>query len=293
MENYSNGYTRKTGFSKKLLEGIFISFEIMALFIGLQAMIGTAAMMGAAAAYMANTGYDWQYAANQAAGLVSTGNFMIGLTVAATAISAVFSVSFYWLIWGRKKTAQDRQYFREKVLRVKPVLMISISAVGLYFLAILIAELIAVISPETIESYNELMEMTLGGNELLAMLAAVILAPVNEECIMRGLILRNLQKYFPDPAVIVIQAVMFGIFHMNWVQGFYVLPIGAALGYVAVKSRSVIPCIYMHLFYNMMSFVLGVLPEVFQSVIFSVIVVIVCTIMILLCARPHKEDVIV
>ena len=41
-------------------------------------------------------------------------------------------------------------------------------------MAILIAELINVISPATMESYNELMEMSLGGSEILALLAAVI-----------------------------------------------------------------------------------------------------------------------
>ena len=205
---------------------------------------------------------------------------MTGLTVAATAISALFSVSFYWMIWGRKKTEADRQYFKEKVLKEKPFIMISIAAVGLYYVAILIAELINVISPATMESYNELMEMSLGGSEILALLAAVILAPVNEECIMRGLILKNLQKFFSTPVVIIIQAVMFGIFHMNWVQGFYVLPIGAALGYVGIKSRSVFPCIYMHLFYNMMSFVSALLPKFCQTVLFSVFAAVVCAVVI-------------
>lgn len=285
MENYNNGYTQKTGFAKKLLEGILISFEIMGLFTCLQVMVSMAAMTGAAAAYMMNTGCSLQYAMNQSAGLVSSEDFMIGLTVGATAVSAAFSVSFYWIIWGRKKTAQDKQYLREKMFQAKPILMISILTIGCYYMAMLIAELIAVISPETMENYNELMEMTLGGNELLAMLAAVILAPVNEECIMRGLILGNLRKYFPVPAAVAIQAVMFGIFHMNWVQGFYVLPIGAALGYVAVKSRSVLPCIYMHLFYNLMSFVLGILPGIFQSVGFSVAAVAVCLTAICLMGR--------
>ena len=53
-----------------------------------------------------------------------------------------------------------------------------------------------IFNPEVMENYNEMMEFALGGNEVLAIFAAVILAPINEECIMRGLILKNLQKYF-------------------------------------------------------------------------------------------------
>ncbi|MBO5145219.1 MAG: CPBP family intramembrane metalloprotease [Lachnospiraceae bacterium] len=270
MENNNYITEKKPGPVKKFLGGIVLSFVILGLFILLQMIVG--GVMMAAAAFMAagemqgDTAYLMQYLYD----LQTDSGFLTWLTVVATVISAVFSVFFYWLIWGRKKTQEDKQYLKEKVLKAKPVIMISVSAFGLYFVALLIAIIISVISPETMESYNQLMESALGGSQALAMLAAVILAPINEECIMRGLILKNLQKYFSVPAVIIIQAVMFGIFHMNWVQGIYVLPIGAALGYVAVKSRSVLPSIYMHLFYNLMSFVLGVLPEFCQSAVFCV-----------------------
>lgn len=270
MENNNYITEKKPGPIKKFLGGIVLSFVILGLFILLQMIVG--GVMMAAAAFMAagemqgDTAYLMQYLYD----LQTDSGFLTWLTVVATVISAVFSVFFYWLIWGRKKTQEDKQYLKEKVLKAKPVIMISVSAFGLYFVALLIAIIISVISPETMESYNQLMESALGGSQALAMLAAVILAPINEECIMRGLILKNLQKYFSVPAVIIIQAVMFGIFHMNWVQGIYVLPIGAALGYVAVKSRSVLPSIYMHLFYNLISFVLGVLPEFCQSAVFCV-----------------------
>lgn len=108
---------------------------------------------------------------------------------------------------------------------------------------------------------------------------------------MRGLILKNLQKYFFVPAVIVIQAVIFGIFHMNWVQGIYVLPIGAALGYVAIKSRSVLLSIYMHLFYNLLSFVLELLPEFCQSVVFCIVAIVVSAAVVrLMWRRMCREE---
>lgn len=271
---------------KKLLYGIFVSFEIMLLFIFLQLMVSTASASGIVAAFMITTGaYDQNAIMDKVMQYMSNGSYMIGLTLGATAISAVVSVSFYWAIWGRKKSMQDKQYLSEKVFSGRSVAMISIAALALYFVAVLIAELIAVISPETVERYNEMMDMTLGADTVLAMVAAVLLAPVNEECIMRGLILQNLRKYFPVPAVIAIQAVMFGIFHMNWVQGFYVLPIGAALGYVAIKSRSVLPCIYMHLFYNLASFAMGMLPEALQTVPFCVLAIAICAVVLCILGK--------
>lgn len=272
------GNNKNVEAGRKFVEGIALSFEIMGQFLALQVVVTMAAMLAIVSAYAVNAGegYNYNDAMLFTSNVMEQGNFMVMLTVAATAVSALFSVSFYWAIWGRRKTEQDKRYLREKVLRAKPVVMICIASFGLYYLAILIAAVIAAVSPDTMEEYNELMESALGGSQVLALLAAVILAPINEECIMRGLILKNLQRFFSTPAVIIIQAVMFGIFHGNWVQGLYVIPVGAALGYVAVKSRSVIPCIGMHLFYNLLSFLTALLPKFCQTVFFAVMAVVVC-----------------
>ncbi|MCI9385988.1 MAG: CPBP family intramembrane metalloprotease [Lachnospiraceae bacterium] len=284
-------YNKKVGTGRKFVEGIALSFEIMVLFVMLQVILTVAVMLALISAYVVNEGgeYDYYGAMLFVSGVLSKDNFMVMLTVVTTAVSAAFSVSIYWAVWGRKKSWQDKQYLKEKVLRAKPVAMICIASVGLYYLAILIAAVIAVVSPDTMEEYNEMMESALGGNQVLAMLAAVLLAPVNEECIMRGLILKNLQRFFSTPVVIIIQAVMFGIFHGNWVQGLYVIPVGAALGYVAIKSRSVIPCIGMHLFYNFLSFIVGLLPEFCQTGFFAIAAVVVCTAAVWLMGRQYNN----
>lgn len=265
---------KNAGAGRKFLEGILVSFEIMAMFMALQIMVSIAGAAGALTAYILQTGEDVTHAQYALLDIMSDSSYMTKLMVMATLASAVFSVPAYWIIWGRNKTAEDRLFFKEKVLKLKPFAMIVIASCGLYYLALLIVAVIAVVSPSTMYEYNEMMDTALGGSEMLAMLAAVILAPINEECIMRGLILRNLQRFFSAPVVIIMQAVMFGIFHGNWVQGLYVLPVGAALGYVAVRSRSVIPCIFMHLFYNSLSFAVGMLPEFCQTGIFAIIVVV-------------------
>lgn len=285
-------YNKNAGAGKKFLEGIVLSFEIMGMFVMLQVMVMVAVMMAAGTAYAIKAGEDYSYdgAMLFMSKVMSQGDFMVTLTVVATLISAAFSVCIYWAVWGRKKSGADKQYLKEKVFRAKPIAMICIAAVGLYYMAILIAAVIAVISPGTMEEYNEMMESALGGNQILAMLAAVLLAPVNEECIMRGLILKNLQRFFSTPVVIIIQAVMFGIFHGNWVQGLYVIPVGAALGYVAVKSRSVIPCIGMHLFYNFLSFIVGFLPEFFQTGFFAIMAVLVSAVVVWLMGRQYNRD---
>lgn len=268
-------YNKNAGAGKKFLEGILVSFEIMVLFMVLQVLVSFVGAAAAMTSYMVQTGRSAMAAQYALLDTMTDSGYMTTLMVVATLVSVLFSVPSYWLIWGRKKTAEDKRYFKEKVLKLKPFAMIVIASCGLYYLSLLIAAVIAVVSPATMEAYSEMMETALGGSQMLAMVAAVILGPVNEECIMRGLILKNLQRFFSTPVVVIIQAVFFGIFHANWVQGFYVLPVGAALGYVAIKSRSVIPSIFMHLFYNALSFAVVLLPGFCQTGIFAVAAVVV------------------
>lgn len=268
-------YNKNAGAGRKFLEGILVSFEIMVLFMVLQVLVSFVGAAAAMTSYMVQTGRSAMAAQYALLDTMTDSGYMTTLMVVATLVSVLFSVPSYWLIWGRKKTAEDRRYFKEKVLKLKPFAMIVIASCGLYYLSLLIAAVIAVVSPATMEAYSEMMETALGGSQMLAMVAAVILGPVNEECIMRGLILKNLQRFFSTPVVVIIQAVFFGIFHANWVQGFYVLPVGAALGYVAIKSRSVIPSIFMHLFYNALSFAVVLLPGFCQTGIFAVAAVVV------------------
>lgn len=67
------------------------------------------------------------------------------------------------------------------------------------------------------------------------------------------------------------------------------IPVGAALGYVAIKSRSVIPCIAMHLFYNFLSFIVGLLPEFCQTGFFAIAAVVVCTAAVWLMGRQYNN----
>jgi membrane protease YdiL (CAAX protease family) len=78
---------------------------------------------------------------------------------------------------------------------------------------------------------------------------------------MRGFIFRKLEKVFPVAVAIGIQACLFGVFHFNIVQGIYVIFLGVATGYVAYKYHSIIPCIFMHIVYNSLPYLLSLLPD--------------------------------
>lgn len=72
------------------------------------------------------------------------------------------------------------------------------------------------------------------GDTLSMFLYLSLFAPVFEEILFRGLILRALQPYGKKFAILA-SAFLFGIFHGNIVQSPYAFAVGLLLGYVAVE----------------------------------------------------------
>lgn len=80
-------------------------------------------------------------------------------------------------------------------------------------------------------------------------LYAGIIAPIGEEILFRGLILRSLQPYGKKFAILT-SAFLFGIFHGNFLQTPYALLVGLLLGYVTVEY-SIGWAMVLHMFNNL------------------------------------------
>lgn len=150
-----------------------------------------------------------------------------------------------------------------------------VTAIGCYGIALLLSQIIGALVPGSMETYQELIGFSLSGSALIAALTVVIIAPIGEELIFRGIIFRLLEKNLPVVAAIIIQAVLFGIYHMNIMQGLYVLPLALALGYTAYRTKSVYPCILMHMVNNFMPSLLAVLPESVPTVPVAIIIIVI------------------
>ena len=84
----------------------------------------------------------------------------------------------------------------------------------------------------------------------------VIVAPVTEELLCRGFVLNALAPVDRRFALIA-SSVMFGIMHGNFNQMFNGALLGLVLGYLALKSGSVIPAIAAHMLNNFAAVMVG------------------------------------
>lgn len=77
----------------------------------------------------------------------------------------------------------------------------------------------------------------------------VVIAPVFEEFMFRGVILNALKPYGNGLSIFV-SGILFGVFHGNFQQCFYTAAAGIALGYIANVTGSIFPTTIIHAIMN-------------------------------------------
>lgn len=123
---------------------------------------------------------------------------------------------------------------------------------GMQYLSSYIVSFTASLFPKSLEVYESLLESA-GLDDTITVsmfLYSVLLAPFAEELVFRGVTLRQARKCLPFWGANLMQAFLFGVFHMNLIQGVYAFALGLILGYICEKSGSIYNAILLHLLFN-------------------------------------------
>ncbi len=99
---------------------------------------------------------------------------------------------------------------------------------------------------------------------------ACLLGPVLEELLYRGVILQSMRKY-NERFAIFLSAAVFGLMHQNYQQAILGFLIGIPLAVVTIKSGSIVPAIFTHIFVNTLGTIFNCwiqysAPELFNSI---------------------------
>lgn len=147
---------------------------------------------------------------------------------------------------------------------------------GTQFAANFIANLTGYIRPDWMQQYNELFETSgITDTTFVTVLYSVILAPICEELIFRGVTMRCARKALPFALANLMQAALFGLFHLNWIQGIYAFALGIVLGYVCERGGSIYYSMGLHLLFNLWGTLSGFFPDPGNSVVVFVVVIVV------------------
>lgn len=195
-------------------------------------------------------------------------------SIAVYLIPTAIMLPWYYFAFIEKKGF--RQTFRAHTRRLSPICFVWVAVLtfAAQHATSLVMTLVDLLAPSVMNDYMELIE-TSGMTEysIAWAVSTLILPPILEETVFRGLILQYLGKTGAKFFVAnIIQAVFFGIFHMNLVQGFYTFFLGLLLGYLAYRYDSILVPMAMHFFYNLFGTALieletRILPDFVQGLI--------------------------
>lgn len=165
------------------------------------------------------------------------------------AISA-FQFALYILIFGIWFYKTKKPSVREGFFGIiKPPIIIFLITGGIasQFLVDGVLALIRPVFKSSFKAYDELLSGVVGASGSWLMLISVfLLAPVAEEILFRGLILTYAKNYMPAIAAVLLQALLFGVYHGNIIQGTYAFLLGTLLGFIVIKTDNLVAAIVFH-----------------------------------------------
>ena len=163
-------------------------------------------------------------------------------------------VPLLWFLKSKKEPIVER-------LRLKPIKINLVTATVYLSMGIIIIsdELDRVIqaflpAPDYILDLNGLLRPDTFIGFILLFIAVSIIAPLGEELIFRGFFQQVLEKHWKDVTrAVLVTALFFAMIHMNpyWFLQIYIL--GVILGFLAWKTKSVIPSLILHSMNNTMA----------------------------------------
>lgn len=183
--------------------------------------------------------------------LASDANYLqISSMIMGIIVIALFSI-WYRRVFVRPLRSKPRKYWSGISFQV--IIGLVFLGFGLQYVAQLVANTIGWAFPELMANYTELMNTT-GYDQMTWILAvyALLLAPIGEELAFRGLTMRFARQWLPFWAANIFQAALFGIMHLNIVQGLYAFTMGLFLGWVCKKGHSIKHSIILHIIFNIL-----------------------------------------
>lgn len=161
---------------------------------------------------------------------------------------AYFVVFVFWFYKVRHLSYLERD---ARKLELKDYVWMLVLGVTVQIVVSLLLELFLPFFPEVSQSYEELISSMRLGKGFLPFITTSAIAPAAEELIFRGVTMALVGDSVPFAVLNVMQAFLFGIYHMNPVQFCYAFVIGLLLGVVYKRYHNLNACICLHASVNL------------------------------------------
>ena len=184
-------------------------------------------------------------------------------------ILPIFYLSFWKYKMNLKLTLKSLGFiYPPKNLKVKSIIIQQISPyilatyawiIGLLFVGIWIYLInyfsISLFNPPILE---EAIPKFPSNSFIVFCLIAMFIAPICEEILFRGFLLKKFSSKYGPRKSILITSIIFALFHIDLGAIIPVLILGLSIGWVKIKTDSLLPCIGIHIIQNSLAIILSI-----------------------------------
>lgn len=151
-----------------------------------------------------------------------------------------------------------------RITKVRYLIDGALLGIGLYGIFQVAVSLLTYVLPkEIIESQSAHSSTILSGGITLAVIYTVFVAPLCEELVFRGLMTSSLEGGMKKPFAVLITAILFSLVHLpSLIALGYTFLLGLILGFVYIKTKSLFPCILLHMAFNASNYLLYIPNEI-------------------------------
>ncbi len=201
---------------------------------------------------------------------------------------AVLSSGIVFLFWYRRIYREPGGRLKD-IVKVKNMGQLICLALGFQLFVSGVLGILSGYFPKAFDEYANTIGNILSGNSIVVVIVAVVIAPITEELIFRGVTFQVANRHLPFLAANVLQAILFGVYHGNLVQGIYAAGFGFILGLLYRKFRTVYAPIILHMLVNASAFLIMLLPGSNIAKLLMLAVGFVLMVASMIRAKPLKD----
>lgn len=186
-------------------------------------------------------------------------NAVLKQALLITVIAGIVTLGILFLVFKLRK----KKFFQEFSLRkikgsaIVPILFFGVGlqlAIGFIWSVIPFPE-------NWTETYADRASLISEGNIVIALIATIIMAPLVEEIIFRGLIYTRMKKGMNLIVAGLLSSLLFGIVHGTLIWASYAFVLGMILVWLFERYQSLLATILLHFIFNAGGMILGYFEE--------------------------------
>ena len=212
-----------------------------------------------------------------------------------TTLIALVTLPFLVRMYRKDKINVPEWWGKQTTVGTKETVIIAVMA----FCVCIAVNNFIMLSGLTMQSqtYEQTAQLIYQSPLIVQIFGLVIVVPVMEEMIYRGLLFRRMREYLPVIPAVIGSAAVFGIYHGNLVQFIYAAVIGVFLAYLYEHFRTIKAPVLFHIAANLTSVVctwLGMFTWIFKSLlhvtVITVLLSVVAAAMIMMLRNCKYND---